>query len=183
VSAGVSTRRDLIALAGTAAAASALPLIARARPAFAQVGPELGAAHEITDVEQTAVVVYARLAKQVGGEFGAQLKKFSDYAQAHDNIFRGVVTDLGAEPPLPPKPSEIPGLEEVRKEAEAGKFAIRYANDVIQAYVDAIRSMKDRLLLKQAAQCMASSAQVLVVLRQAAGEDPVPEAFETGDAK
>ena len=46
----------------------------------------------------------------------------------------------------------------------------------------ASRSCASAALLRTTAQIMASEGQHLVVLRQALGRDPVPNAFETGAA-
>ena len=52
----------------------------------------------------------------------------------------------------------------------------------LAAYYQAHQKLRGAKLLRTTARIMASEGQHLVVLRQALGRDPVPNAFETGAA-
>ncbi len=58
--------------------------------------------------------------------------------------------------------------------------AIRLEEDAIAAYYEAHQRLSDSALIKLGAGIMANHGQHLVVLREALGQDPVPEAFATG---
>ena len=65
-------------------------------------------------------------------------------------------------------------------QADAVNAAIALELAAIAAHHDAQRRLVDGKLLQTGVSIMAAEAQHLVVLREAAGQDPVPRAFEDG---
>ena len=68
-----------------------------------------------------------------------------------------------------------------KRNALAAWFATAWT--AVAAYYDAHRKLIAAGLLQTAASIMANEGQHLVVLRQAAGQAPVPNALETGDER
>jgi hypothetical protein len=88
---------------------------------------------------------------------------------------------MGAKPPLPPRRAAIPRLDAaLRSRAAALRFAIALELRTVAAYQAAIGALTDANLIRTVAGAMGTDAQQLAVLRQLAGLDPVPHAFETG---
>jgi hypothetical protein len=52
----------------------------------------------------------------------------------------------------------------------------------VAAYFDAMGRLGEARLLQRSATIMANEGQHLAILRRRAGRDPVPNAFETGEA-
>ena len=75
----------------------------------------------------------------------------------------------------------VKGIGDLRSQADVANFAIELELAAVAAYYDAHAKLVDAKLLQTGAAIMANEAQHLVVLRQAAKQDPVPHAFETGE--
>jgi rubrerythrin len=69
----------------------------------------------------------------------------------------------------------------LKSQADVANFAIELELAAVAAYYDAQRKLVEGKLLQTTASIMANEAQHLVVLRQAAKQDPVPDAFVTGE--
>jgi hypothetical protein len=88
---------------------------------------------------------------------------------------------LGADAPIPPRRTEIPGLDAATAERPAAaRFAIALEERTVAAYQRAIRDILDTNVMHTCAGAMGTDAQQLVVLREIADQPLVPRAFETG---
>lgn len=184
-------RRELIrrgiGLGGAIVAASSIPLLLSVRNAFA-AGPGgdgdiLAAA--IT-LERIAVLAYGAAidSKLLTAGFARVAKRFRDHEQAHADVLITALTDLGGTPPPAPTVKDIdgvvPGIGNLKSQADVAHFAIELELAAVAAYYDAQSKLVDAKLLQTGAAIMADEGQHLVVLRQAVKQPPVPNAFETG---
>ena len=186
-------RRDLLkrgfALGAVAIAASSVPVLLAVRNAFAQAGDDGAILQSAINLERIAVIAYG--AAIDSGLLSAGVEKvarqFRGHEQEHADALTTALTDLGGTPP--PKPSGVKdvdkvvkGLSDVKSQADIVNFAIELETAAVAAYYDAHRRLIETKLLQTSASIMANEGQHLVVLRQAAKKDPVPDAFETGKA-
>jgi hypothetical protein len=96
------------------------------------------------------------------------------HERQHADVLTKALTDLGAAPPPAPSGVEdvdkvVRGLDDLRTQADVLSFAIELETALVAK------------LLQTGASIMADEGQHLVVLRQAAGRPPVPNALETGE--
>jgi rubrerythrin len=182
------TRRELVqrglAAGGAVVAAGAIPFFLRVRNAFAQAGDDKAVLEAAVALEQQAVFAYTAAADS--GKLGKSepvARLFAAQEQEHADGLTRALRDLGGSPPpKPAAPDEVPGL----KEAAAGNavditnFAVELETMAVAAYYDAHGKLKAPKLLATGASIMANEAQHLVVLRQALGKNPSPDAFVTG---
>jgi rubrerythrin len=186
-------RRDLLkrglGLGGLAIAASSVPVLLAVRNAFAQAGDDGEILQRAINLERIAVIAYT--AAIDSGLLSAAVEKlvrqFRGHEQQHADALTTALTDLGGSPP--PKPAGVKdvdkvvkGLGDARSEADLANLAIELETAAVAAYYDAHRRLIDAKLLQTGASIMASEGQHLVVLRQTVKKEPVPNAFETGEA-
>jgi len=185
-------RRDLLrrglGLGGAVIAASSIPLLLSVRNAFAassEDGEILGSAIHL---EQVAVLAYGAAIDSglLSAGFEKVARRFRDHEQEHADALTTALTDLGGTPPAKATAKDIDavvkGLGDVKSQKGVANFAIELEMAAVAAYYDAHRKLVDAKLLQAGVSIMANEAQHLVVLRQAVKRDPVPNAFETGEA-
>jgi rubrerythrin len=186
-------RRELlrrgIALGGATVAASSIPLLLSVRNAFAAREGDVEILDSAITLERVAVLAYDRLA---GGDLLSPrvariAKLFASQEQAHAD--RLVSSLRGYRVAIPAEPSGVAaidavvkGIADVKSQADVLNFAIELETTAVAAYYDAQRKLVDARLLQITASIMANEGQHLVVLRQAAGKTPAPNALETGDS-
>lgn len=178
-----STRREAIA------GAAAMPVLMATAPAsLAAAGDDEAkqrAEAELTTalrIEQTAVVAYEAI---VGGgrlspRAAALMRQLRDDDGQHAQQLAMALDSMGVKPPIPPRRANIPRLGAVRGDAAAARFGIALEARAVGAYSLAVRDVADANLLRIVAGAMGTDGQHLVVLRQLAGQAPVPGAFERG---
>jgi hypothetical protein len=185
-------RRELIrrglGLGGAVVAASAVPLLLAVRNAFADSDTDGTILERAITLERVAVLAYDTI---LGGDgltdrIVGQVRLLRGHEQQHADVMTKALTDLGGTPP--PAPSGVKdvdkvvkGLSDVRTQADVLSFAIELETALVAAYYDAQAKLVEAKLLQTAASIMADEGQHLVVLRQAAGLPPVPNALETGE--
>jgi hypothetical protein len=171
------TRRRLLAGALAGGAALALPPLAAAAEPDEDLAREAFAA--VLGLEQTALVAYEAIANS--GVLTDTLRRFLDQEQQHVAQLEAALEAIGADPPIPPRRSEIPRLATaLRGRVAAARFAIALERRTVAAYQGAIKHARDPTVLRISAGAMGTDAQQLVVLRDAAGVAPVPGPFESG---
>jgi rubrerythrin len=185
-------RRELIrrglGLGGAVLAASAVPLLLAVRNAFAESDTDGTILEQAITLERVAVLAYDKI---LDGDLPAnriarQVRVLRDHERQHADVMTKALTDLGATPPPAPSGVEdvdkvVKGLSDVRTQADVLSFAIELETALVAAYHDAQAKLVEAKLLQTAASIMADEGQHLVVLRQAAGRPPVPNALETGE--
>ena len=185
-------RRELIrrglGLGGAVIAASSIPLLLSVRNAFAAASGDAEILSSAIHLEQVAVLAYgvALDGKLLKPSFAKVLTRFRDHERKHADTLTTALTDLGGSPPPQAVPADVEkvvkGLGAARSQADVANLAIELEMAAVAAYLDAQRKLIDAKLLQTGASIMANEAQHLVVLRQAVKRDPVPHAFETGEA-
>ena len=182
------SRRELvqrgIALGGAAVAASAIPFFLRVRKSFAQANDDSAVLEAAVGLEQQAVFAYTTAAESGRlGKSARVARLFAEQEREHAEGLTRALRDRGGSPPAKPDGvKDVPGLAE----ATAGdalditNFAVELETMAVAAYYDAHGRLSAPELLSTAASIMANEAQHLVVLRQALGKDPSPNAFVTG---
>jgi len=187
-------RRELLrrgfGLGGAAVLASSIPLLWSVRSAFAEAGGDGDAPilARAINLERVSVIAYDTL---IGGAFmtpalGGALRRFRAHEQEHEDALVTALTSLGGTPPAPPQgvadvDKVVDGLRDVRSRADVLTFLIELETAAVAAYFDAHAKFGEAKLLQMGASIMANEGQHLVILRKAAGQDPVPNAFETGE--
>ena len=179
-------------LGGTAVLASSIPLLWSVRSAFASAqGDDDGDAPVLAraiNLERVTVIAYDTILD--GGRLTPVLRetlgRFRAHEKEHEDALVTALTSLGGTPPAPPQGAEdvdevVEGLRDVRSIADVLTFLIELETAAVAAYHDAHARFGEAKLLQTGASIMANEGQHLVVLRRAAGQDPIPNAFETGE--
>ena len=183
------TRRELVrrgfAVSGALAATATLPALIGARAASAKLpDDDVGIVAALLTLEQRAVLVYESAAR--GGKLrsvpNAAANRFRRHEQEHADALAAALRELGGSAPQPPSSADdVDGLSDaLATEKELLDFAIGFETTVVATYNEAISKLKDGRLLQTVASIVAGQGQHLVVLRQAAGRDPLPNALESG---
>jgi rubrerythrin len=173
-----STRRQ--ALAATGAFVLAGPAAARAdEDEQKRAQSALAAALR---VEQTAVVAYEAIANsgRLSARVTTLMRALLDDDRQHADQLVSALEAMGVKPPIPPRRANIPGLARVRSDSDVAAFAIELELRAVGAYSEAVSNLSDPNVLRTVAGAMGTDGQHLVVLRQLAGRNPVPHAFERG---
>ncbi len=187
------TRRDMLrgglAVGSTVIAASTVPLLLRARNAFAQAMTDEQILKAAIHFEQVAVFAYEAALKsgKLDGKTTQVARLFKTHEEAHRDALTTALQGMGGGgvPPAPTSPRADPLLRpllKVRSQKDIALYAIELEGVGVAAYHEAQRKLKDARLLKTGAQIMANEGQHLVVLRTAVKRPPVPDAFEVGKA-
>jgi hypothetical protein len=187
-----ATRRELVGrgalFGGLTVAAATAPALRRATTALARTDGDLSVLEHALRLEQTAAFVYeaARRNGRLSPEERSAMRLFRD--QEDEHVAR-LVLELerlgGTPPPKPARVAEVPGLGP----ALAGgrrtilEFVIAQEESIVAAYYRAQRDLRDSTLMQATAAMMANAGQQLSSHRDGLGENPVPNAFETGEAK
>jgi len=184
-------RRELLrrgfALGGAAIAASSVSLLLSVRNAFAQATGDAAILERSIQLENLSVLTYETV---IAGDLlspalARTARRLRDHEREHAQTLTTALTDLGGTAPAPAKGvAEIDevaeGLGDVKTRADVLNFAIELETAAVAAYHEAHGKLIEARLLQTVASIMANEGQHLVVLRMAAGQDPVPNAFETG---
>lgn len=106
--------------------------------------------------------------------------RIADHRHAHK--LKTELIRLGQQQiPPTPLPAQVPGLQAANTDAAVYAFAITLEQNTIGAYAATIRLIGQASILPTIASIMAEHGQQLVLLRQLAGQPPVPSAFEPGN--
>ncbi len=184
-------RRELLrrgfGLGGAAIAAASIPLLWSVRSAFAEDDGDAPFMESAINLERSTVIAYDTLLDRgpLSPAVGGVLRRFRAHEQEHADALATALTDLGGTPPAPPKgvadvDKIVEGLGDVRSQAEVVNFLVELETATVAAYFDALSRVEEAKLLQSGASIMANEGQHLVVLRRAAGKDPIPNALETG---
>ena len=185
-------RRELIrrglGIGAGAIAASSIPLLLSVRNAFAAGNGDSDILEQAIGLERVAILAYTTAidSKLLSPAFERVARRFRDHEREHADTLSAALMDLGGTPPAKqPTVADIDGVAkgigEVKSQADVANFAIELEMAAVAAYHDAQSKLIDAKLLQTGASIMANEAQHLVVLRQAAKQNPVPNAFETGE--
>jgi rubrerythrin len=185
-----ATRRDAVrrglAAGGAVIGAALVPALLSVRDAFAAAPQsDAGILASAIRLENTAVAAYAA-AVQNGGltpQFRRTATLFGRQEAEHAAALTAALKSLGGTPPSGTDAKLLAPLKSARTQNQVAQFAIELETMAVAAYYDASRRLQQARLLQTSAQIMSNEGQHLVVLRQALGKDPVPNAYENGKAK
>lgn len=184
-----ASRRGFLSNAGaTTLSASALVLLsgcasktaAAAQPGKSDPDADIRILNTAIGAEHEAVAAY-----QVGAESGllsagvlAVAIKFQSQHKEHVDALAAVVAKLGGQAVEPAATYSFP-VEKLKNETDVLTFAAGLERGAVSAYVGAIPIFADRTLSAAAASILADEAMHWAILRNALGQDPVPDAFYT----
>lgn len=128
--------------------------------------------------EQQAIAAY-----QLGADSGLLQKPVKDLAvqfqghhKAHADALAKAVTKLGGKPAAAMKDYGFP-KDKLKSQNDVLVFAASLEKGAVSAYLGAVPILTDRELAKAAASILGDEAMHWAVLRQALGQNPVPDAF------
>jgi Ferritin-like domain len=179
-----TTRRALLGRATVVAAAGSL--IAPAARAVAQTSFDISSMEAAVRLEQALAVAYGSLATRAGidRELRDLFGVFAEHEHQHAAALLSLVGYLGGAPPAVPSVAAteraLPGLGGANDRRSALVFAERLENAEVFGFYQGEQTLDDVKLMEIAAAVMCSDAQHLALVRQAAGQSPIPAAFETG---
>ena len=130
--------------------------------------------------ELEAVAAY-----QVGAESGLLQKpvldlavQFQGHHKAHADLLAQTVKKLGGKPVEAKKPADYKfPVDKLKSQADVLRFAAGLEKGAVSAYLGAVPLFANRDLSKAAASILGDEAMHWAILRQALGENPVPDAF------
>lgn len=166
-------RRGMLA-AGTALAASSVPILLGVRNAFAQADDDQAVVTSAIELEQVAAEAYQRLQ----GPLGGVARLFRNHERQHEQALTDALRQMGGSPPSANVDARLARLPTNRQ--GGARFAMELEQNAIRAYEDAARKLRDASLMKTTTTILGAESQHLVVLRQIAGQQPLPNAFELG---
>jgi rubrerythrin len=124
-------------------------------------------------------------AYQVGAESGLLQKpvldlavQFQGHHKAHADLLAQTVRKLGGKPVEAKKTADYKfPTDTLKSQADVLRFAAGLEKGAVSAYLGAVPLFANRDLSKAAASILGDEAMHWAVLRQALGENPVPDAF------
>lgn len=130
-----------------------------------------------------AAELEAIAAYQVGAESGLLQKpvldlalQFQGHHKQHAELLAKTVEKLGGKPAAAKSRYPFP-VEQLKNQADVLRFAASLEKGAVSAYLGAVPLFRSRDLAKAAASILGDEAMHWAVLRQAIGENPVPDAF------
>ena len=122
-------------------------------------------------------------AYQLGAESGLLQKpvrelalSFQGHHKSHAELLSKTVASLGGRP-VAPKDKYVFPTSTLKSQADVLRFAAALEKGAVSAYLGAVPVFDNRELAKAAASILGDEAMHWAVLRQALGENPVPDAF------
>ena len=175
-------RRAFLGKSALVLSGSAIALLA-GRDALAQKSG--GAKPSDAAILNTALAaeLEAVAAYQVGAESGLLAKpvldlavQFQGHHKQHAEVLARTVEKLGGKPVAAKNRYQFP-VEQLKTQADVLRFAAGLEKGAVSAYLGAVPLFKERELARAAASILGDEAMHWAVLRQALGENPVPDAF------
>jgi len=178
----LAARRAFLGKSGLLLSGTAIALLAGnealAKKAGASQASDVKILNSALASELEAIAAY-----QVGAESGLLQKpvlalatQFQGHHKAHAEVLAGTVRQLGGKPVEAKAKYGFP-VEKLKSQADVLKFAASLEKGAVSAYLGAVPLFADRQLSRAAASILGDEAMHWAVLRNALGEDPVPQAF------
>jgi rubrerythrin len=178
----LAARRAFLGNSALLLSGAAVALLA-GRDALAQKSS--GAKPNDVSILNTALAaeLEAVAAYQVGAESGLLQKpvldlavQFQGHHKQHAEVLAKTVEKLGGKAVAPKSRYQFP-VEQLKNQADVLRFAASLEKGAVSAYLGAVPLFRERELARAAASILGDEAMHWAVLRQALGENPVPEAF------
>jgi rubrerythrin len=181
-----AARRSFLTYSGQAAlSAAAVAMLSGNEALAAGEKKKGGSAANDTNILNTALgaELEAIAAYQVGAQSGLLQKpvldlavQFQGHHKAHADLLAQTVKKLGGKPVEAKADYKFP-TDKLKSQADVLRFASGLEKGAVSAYLGAIPLFANRDLSKAAASILGDEAMHWAVLRQALGENPVPDAF------
>ena len=177
-----TARRSFLKKSGVMLSGAAIALLAGqealAKGAGGATDNDVGVLNSALGAELEAIAAY-----QVGAESGLLQKPVLDLAvtfqghhKAHADALAKAVAKLGGKPVAPLKDYGFP-KDKLKSQNDVLAFAASLEKGAVSAYLGAVPILTDKDLAKAAASILGDEAMHWAVLRNALGQNPVPEAF------
>jgi len=138
------------------------------------------------ELEQSAVVAYARGAKLLSGGALEFAELFAGQEAEHAEALERLIEELGGTPaeerPEEDYADEL-GLDKLRSADDMLRFAVDLENTAVATYTDAVAKLSSPDARRKAFAIVANEAEHLSVLLGELGEPQVPDAFVTGSQR
>ena len=179
-----TARRSFLAYSGGVALSAAAVAMLSGNEALA-AGEKKGNASHDTNILNTALgaELEAIAAYQVGAQSGLLQKpvldlavQFQGHHKAHADLLAQTVKKLGSKPVEAKADYKFP-TDKLKSQADVLRFAAGLEQGAVSAYLGAVPLFGNRDLSKAAASILGDEAMHWAILRQALGENPVPDAF------
>lgn len=186
----MSVRRRELLVAG-AGGAAALALGGLAAPAARANDTDKALVAQLLALEQATAFAYGALLQRsslLTPDLRDLLGKLHDQEQVHVTTIRTLMRQAIGGQPLPVPDSVdavdkiVPGLADVASREDAVAYARKLEDAEVAVQVKAIAQLSDARAIQTVAQVLGAEGQHLVLLRLAAGDDPLPEPLEDGTA-
>jgi rubrerythrin len=178
----VVARRAFLGKSGLLLSGTAVALLA-GRDVLAQKSGsgkpnDVGILNTALGAELEAIAAY-----QVGAESGLLQKpvldvavQFQGHHKRHAEVLAKTIEKLGGRPVAAKTRYQFP-VEQLKTQTDVLRFAASLEKGAVSAYLGAVPLFHQRDLSRAAASILGDEAMHWAVLRQALGENPVPEAF------
>jgi hypothetical protein len=131
--------------------------------------------------ENAAAAAWAAIGELLGGEGRRHAAAIRQRELRHSERLSELVRALGGEPPAGRSAEEYASMfPRMRSRADALHFAADLEEQLVRAYLDALRSLPDEGQRRAAAEIAAEEAEDLAVVHVLAGEPAAPAPFVTG---
>jgi hypothetical protein len=173
-----TSRRDLLLAGGAVlATATAAASLLRVAGASAQADDDAATVRAAIGLELVAVEAYQRATADLGGI----ARLFRNHERAHADALIAALHEMGGgTPPQPDAQAKLADLSKAKGKRAVAEALIKLEDEAVAAYVDAHSKLKDARLMRVVSSIIGNHAQHLVALREVAGQQKVPTAFETG---
>jgi rubrerythrin len=187
----VVERRGFLAVAGTALAGGVLAACGSSNDTSGGIATETGAErsssasadvailNQALGVELRSVAAYTAAADRLSGKLKRTAQTFGAQERQHADALSSAVTQLGATPVSPHDRYALPPLPD---DTAVLRFAMGIEQIAIAQYLDLIPKLSSQNLRGSFAAILTVEGEHLAVLREEAGQDPVPDAFLRGQA-
>jgi rubrerythrin len=181
-----AARRSFLTRSGQAVLSATAIALLSGNEALA-AGEKKGGTTSDANILNTALgaELEAIAAYQVGAESGLLQKpvldlavQFQGHHKAHADLLAQTVRKLGGKPMEAKKAADYKfPVDKLKSQADVLRFAAGLEKGAVSAYLGAVPLFANRELSKAAASILGDEAMHWAVLRQALGENPVPDAF------
>lgn len=181
------TRRALLGAAGAGAAGLTFGVAGATPRAGAAALDDRTILRLSLELERVVVLAYelALSSGYLDRRLQAAVATIAGQERQHADALSVFLRQLGA--PLPPAPrgiaavdAVVPGLGHARSGRELLSVLTELEGVAVYSYYLGIQRLYDQKLVQTATAILADESQHLVILREAAGQDPLPRPFEVG---
>jgi hypothetical protein len=146
-----------------------------------RAGSGAGLLSSIVALENAAVAAWAAIGEALAGEARRQAGAIRERELIHVERVGELVRRLGGEPPEGRSAEEYARMfPRLSGEETALRFAGDLEEQLVRAYLDALRSLPDEEQRRVAAEIAAEEAEDLAVVHVLAGDQAAPSPFVTG---